>query len=216
MKTRDAMLRRPPTSPSPDHHSQRRFARGLRRLAQFRGNERGATAVEFSIVALPFIFMIMATFELAIVFLISVTLDSATAAAARSVRTGQTIADGVADTNGQNSFKSTICSNMGWLQSQCSSNLYIDVRTMSSFQNQNPPSIITALNNSTYNTNHCYYSGNAGDIVLVRTYFTWTLLTPFLNAALSRLNNGQAVISSTATFMNEPFGNAPQNVSSQC
>jgi Flp pilus assembly protein TadG len=171
--------------------------------------------------------MIMATFELAMVFLISVTLDSATAAAARTLRTGQTVADGVSDTTGQSAFQSAICANMGFMQSitQCQSNLYVDVRTMSGgFQNQSPPDEIADINSGNYNnisagpnkSTHCFYSGNAGDVVLVRAYFTWTLLTPFLNKALSRLSNGQAVISSTTTFMNEPFVNAPQNVTGQC
>jgi Flp pilus assembly protein TadG len=43
----------------------------------------GATAVEFGLVAVPFLALVLGIFELALIFLVSGTLDTATAAVAR-------------------------------------------------------------------------------------------------------------------------------------
>lgn len=184
-----------------------------RRLHRFAGDRKGATAVEFAIVALPFLMMIFATFELAIVFLISLSLDNATANAARQIRTGSVQASGGgASSTAAGNFKTVICNSMGWLQSQCQTNLSVDVRTLPQFQNPSAPNpLVTSGGTTTFNASSlCFYSGNAGDIVLIRSFFQWPLLTPFLNAGLQRLSNGSAVITSTATFRNEPFGGTAQ------
>lgn len=185
--------------------------RGLaHRLAGLAANQRGATAVEFAIVALPFMFMVFAILELALIFMVSVTLDNATADAARQLRTGTIQATGGGPTSaGATSFKSTICSRLGWLQGQCVNNLAVDVRTLPAFTNPTPPNPVS---NGVFSSSQlCFYSGNSGDIVLVRAFYQWTLFTPFLRGGLQPLNNGAKVITSTATFRNEPFGGTPQS-----
>lgn len=46
-------------------------------------DRRGATAVEFGFLAVPFLLLVLGIFELALIFFVSGSLDSATAAAAR-------------------------------------------------------------------------------------------------------------------------------------
>jgi Flp pilus assembly protein TadG len=189
------------------------------RLRRFARDRKGATAVEFAIVALPFFMMIFATFELALVFLISLTLDNATTNSARQIRTGTVQATGGgASSTGGAAFKTAICNSMGWLQTQCQSNLSIDVRTLPQFKNPTAPDpLVTSGGTTTFNSSSlCFYSGNAGDIVLIRAFFQWPLLTPFLNRGLQRLSNGSAVITSTATFRNEPFGGTAQSGGTTC
>ena len=57
--------------------------------ARFARAERGATAVEFGLVSLPILTMIFGLIEIALVFLVATTLDSATQAASRQIRTGE-------------------------------------------------------------------------------------------------------------------------------
>ena len=169
----------------------------LKRMA---ADDRGAIAVEFALVALPFIFMIMAVFEMALVFTVSTTLDSATAKAARQIRTGQLQTAGGATPA---TFAAQICANLGWLETQCGSNLSVDVRTFPTFQNvtTTPP-----VSNGVFQPGSLVFNmGNAGDIVMVRAYYQWTLITPFLNGGLQPLANGKKVITSTTTFRNEPY-----------
>jgi len=99
----------------------------LRRFARAR---RGATAIEFSIIALPFCALMFGAIELGMVFMASTTLEFATDAAARKVRTGQFQTSG-ATTKGN--FKSAVCNNMSWLSGPCASKLTVDVQTFANF-----------------------------------------------------------------------------------
>lgn len=171
-------------------------AKGLRAVL---GDNRGAAAVEFALIAGPLIFLICACIELALVILLSVTLDNATEIAARNIRTGITTAtNSTADT-----FKQTICSNMGWLSGSCTTNLRVDVQTFDSFAlvNMTPP----IVNGKFVPANFVYNIGGGSKIQLVSAYYEWTLMTPFLNAGLSTLSNNDAVITAKVIFRNEPF-----------
>ena len=43
------------------------------------------------------------------------------------------------------------------------------------------------------------------DIVLVRAYYTWTIITPLLNASLVNLSGNKRLITTAVAFRNEPF-----------
>ncbi len=184
----------------------RLLTRGLR-------DRRGATAVEFAIVGAPFVLMIFAIIELALYFMVQVTLDNATALAARQLRTGQVVADGNSDSTSQTAFLQAICSNMSWLQSQCNSGinsqtgivyLALDVRPLSSFSGASgsPPAVQNGKLNT---TNFCYYSGSAGSAVEMRAFYRWQLLTPFLTS-LQTFAGGVAELQSAEVFQVEPNG----------
>ena len=63
--------------------------RARRFLRRFGSARRGATAVEFAFVALPFLTLLFAVLELGMVFLVSTTLQNAADAAGRQIRTGE-------------------------------------------------------------------------------------------------------------------------------
>src|SRR2546423_8157823 len=99
-------------------HTVRRFARG----------EDGAAAVEFAIVAAPFLALMFAIMETALVFFASQTLETAVADSARLIMTGQ--AQNASMT--QAAFKTAVCAKINGLF-DCASGLQIDVKTYSSF-----------------------------------------------------------------------------------
>jgi Flp pilus assembly protein TadG len=177
----------------------RRTAHGLARA------DGGAAAVEFALVALPFFVLLFGTIELALVFLLATSLENATDMAARQVRTGEMQTAGGATAT---TFKTLVCQNLGWLQGDCSSNLYVDVRTFSSFASvASPGPISTTAGKTTFDkTKLTFAMGNAGDIVVVRTYYTWPIVTPLVSKAMQALSDGRMVISSVAAFRNEPYG----------
>ena len=187
---------------------------------RWRADRRGAAAVEFAMIALPFCFMIFAIIQLALHFMVQVTLDNATALAARELRTGHdasgnpVVADGGSDTLGKQAFMNTICSNMSWLQSQCAANLTVDVQTLSSF-GAGPASSPT-FSTSGAASGACFNSGNAGSAVELRAYYNWKMITQVLMQSLqtSGMNNGISQIRSTEVFQVEPNGQV--NSSSSC
>jgi Flp pilus assembly protein TadG len=168
--------------------------------ASLLGDRAGATAVEFALVAAPLVFMLFAILELAMVFLVASTLENATSNVARTIRTGQVQSGGGGSAN---SIRDSICANLGWLQSQCQANLSVDVRTYAQFTNGAAPS---PINNGKFDTSALMYApGDPGQIVLVRAFYRWTLMTPFLKGALANLDNGVTMLTATTTFKNEPY-----------
>ena len=154
-------------------------------------------------VALPLIFMLFAIIELGMVYMISTSLDNATTQAARTIRTGalQTAGGATAST-----FRDKVCANMSWMGSACSSSLYVDVRTYTQFANPSSPN---PVNNQTFNANALTFTpGTACNIVLVRTFYQWPLMTPFLLGGLQQLSGGKALLTAAATFRTEPYGTA--------
>ncbi len=163
-------------------------------------DKRGSAAVEFALVAGPLIFLICACVELALVFLVSVTLDNATDLASRDIRTGLTTN---ANTSVQQ-FKQKICDRMSWLGGSCVSNLQVDVQTYSSFADLNkalPPIEDGKFKAANFN----YVIGAGSRVQMVRVYYEWPLITPLLDGGLSKLGNHNAVIDAKAVFRNEPF-----------
>jgi Flp pilus assembly protein TadG len=157
-------------------------------------------------VALPFLALIMGTLEIAMIYLVSTTLENATADVARQIRTGQLQASCMNQTQAQcaSGFTSAICGELSWLGSGCSTNLYVDVRTFASFSSMSQPSPVT---NGDVDSNKLQFSpGSAGTIVLVRSFYQWTLFTPVLDQLAASLNGGSTLITATAAFKNEPYG----------
>lgn len=178
-----------------------RTARKIRALyRRFAAARRGATAVEFALIAAPFLALMFGVLELGLVFMVSTTLDNATEAAARKIRTGefQTAGSGSAST-----FKTAICDNMSWLGSSCATNLNVDVRTFTAFANVSLSDPVT--DGAFDSSKTTFVPGDGEDIVVVRAYYEWNLITPMLNSGLANLGGTKRLIYSTVTFRNEPY-----------
>jgi Flp pilus assembly protein TadG len=170
----------------------------LERSRSFGRDRRGATIVEFALVATPFFLLLCGVLETGVVFFGSSVLEKATLDAARLVRTGQVQTGNMT----QQQFHDYICGEISPLL-PCSG-LQVDVEAFDSFDDVviTPP-IDANGNLDTDLTN--YATGHAGDIVLVRTFYTWNIVTPLISPLLANLSNGKRLLTSTAAFRNEPF-----------
>lgn len=171
-------------------------------LARFGRARQGATAIEFAIIALPFMILLFGIIELGMVFLVSVTLQNATDNAARQIRTGELQNSGA---NTKAAFAALVCSNMTWLSAPCASKLTVDVQTFSNFT---ALSAAGQTDPTTFDPNNtCWSSGQPGDIVLVRTYYQWDIFTPMLDASLVNMGTGtgKRLIGAATSFRNEPW-----------
>jgi Flp pilus assembly protein TadG len=163
--------------------------------------------VEFGLISLPLMLMVFGLLELALVFVVGATLDTATEIASRRIRTGEFQ---ISAAHTQGDFKTLVCGGMSWLSGQCTANLWLDVRTFSTF---NGLAAAQPLDTTTFKppAGLCFSAGQPTDIVLVRAYFEWTLFTPLLNHALENMGggSGKRVITATTAFRNEPFNTNP-------
>jgi Flp pilus assembly protein TadG len=173
------------------------------RLARrFVRRQDGAAAVEFALVALPFLALIFAILETALVFFANQTLEAAASDAARLVMTGQ------AQTAGYNqaSFKQQVVCNLlqtGVSLFDCSNGVKVDVKTYTSF---GAITNTVPVNNGQLDTSGMVYTpGAAGDIVVLRLYYEWPIYVSLLGNNLSTLGNGKRLLVATSVFRNEPF-----------
>lgn len=171
----------------------------FRRFAKAR---EGATAVEFALIAVPFLGLIFGILELGMVFMVSTTLDNATESAAREIRTGQLQGEkGTVAT-----FKTKVCGEMSWLGSGCNDSLYLQVKKFPKFSDVAivDPKTPEDLENMKTKPEEYFVPGGPQDIIVVRAYYEWDLITPLLNKGLETID-GKRLIVSTVTFRNEPF-----------
>ena len=162
-------------------------------------DNRGATAVEFAFIAGPFFFLIFGLLELSLVFIVSTTLEHGINEASRQIRTGS-----LQTANGTEAqFRGAVCSQLFGLL-DCSNNLFIDVQVFDSFGASNPGTAIDS-NGDFDPSGFGFNPGQRTDIVLIRAFYEWDLITPFVSQPLANLSNGNLLIQSGVAFRNEPF-----------
>jgi Flp pilus assembly protein TadG len=184
--------------------TRNRIAARMRRLMQGRLARRfvrqqdGAAAVEFALVAAPFLALTFAILETAMVFFAGQTLEAAAADSARLIMTGQAQSAGFS----QAQFKDAVCARIYGLF-DCVNGVYVDVQSYSSFSAINSAPPITNGNLNTQNIS--YNPGNPGDIVVVSLYYQWPIYVSMLGNNLANLNGGYRLLSATSVFHNEPY-----------
>lgn len=151
-------------------------ARGLR----YGKDERGATAVEFGLVAVPFLAILFAIFETAFMFLNQETLENVTANAARQLLTGEIQNSGNAAAQ-KTTFTNLICPTSGprpatALPSNFScSKVIIDVRASTNFNVDTTNSLYANPGNAVFQP------GAAGQINVVRVIYPLPVYLSILN-----------------------------------
>ncbi len=167
-------------------------------VRRFVRKDDGAAAIEFALVATPFIAIIFAIFETAIVFFAGQVLEVAMADSARLIMTGQAQKAGF----DQAKFKEEVCKRVYGLF-DCTGGIKVDVRTYTSFSSANMSKPIDANGNLTFTP--AYQPGKAGDIVVVRMMYEWPVFASLLGFNLADLGSGKRLLMATAAFRNEPY-----------
>lgn len=169
------------------------------RCRAFARDKSGATAVEFALVAAPFLALIIALIQTFLVFFAQQTLESIVRQSARLVMTGQVQSAQMT----QAAFKQKVCEQIVILFN-CSG-LMVDMQVATSWTSAN-----TGMPNLTFDgsgnvTNTWQYDpGDSGDIVVLRVMYVWPVVLGPLGFNLSNLSNGNRLIMSSAAFQNEP------------
>jgi Flp pilus assembly protein TadG len=181
----------------------RRVARNV--VSRFRGDERGVTAIEFGMVATPFIALLFAIIETALTLWTTQVLDTGITNAARRIYTGQFQQDNAATTDPNQlatKFREEICKSVVALLT-CDK-IKIDVRAFDSFPNQNAP---PPIKNGQFDSENFgkYESPGANKIVVVRAAVEYPVFVSLLNPNAANLQNGNRLLLATATFRTEPF-----------
>ena len=182
-----------------------KLANGARRVLTARTARRlikqqdGAAAVEFALVAAPFLALVFAIMETAVVFFAGQALETAVADSSRLIMTGQAQTQGMSTS----AFKNAVCAKIYGLF-DCQNGVYVDVKTFTSFSGVTMPTPVDASGN--FQNNFSYQPGGPGDIVVVRLFYQYPVYVSLLGFNLSNVNGGKRLLAATAAFRNEPYG----------
>jgi Flp pilus assembly protein TadG len=172
------------------------------RCASFISDKRGATAVEFALVAGPFLALLFAIFQTFLVFFAQELLESVVQQSARQILTGQ-VQQQLMD---QTAFNKTVC-NQVVILFNCTG-LMVDVQVASAWSSANTSAPALTFNGQGQVSNTWQFTpGVAGDIVVVRVMYLWPVFMKPLGLSLSLANlqsNGSLLLMATAAFQNEP------------
>ncbi len=178
-------------------HPRMKTIRAFTAWRRLRRDENGAAAVEFALVATPFLALLFAIIESAIVLFAGQVLETAVVDSARLIMTGQAQAASMS----QAQFKEAVCARITGMF-DCANGIYVDVKSFSSFTTV---AINSPVQNGTFTNNFTYSPGNAGDVVVVRLYYLYPVYVSLLGLNLADVSGGKRLIAATAAFRNEPF-----------
>ena len=194
-----------------DDDADLRTAPARRTLAgRFARDRKGAAAIEFAILVIPFMMVIFASIETFVAFTGEQILANATQTMARKIRTGLLPVN-----MSQTQFRTAFCSELTAMLS-CSatepgtpSKLLIDVRSYASFGDI--PTAIPRKGTDLDTTGFTYAPGGPGSINLIRAYYRWTVVTDLVRPYVTNLRAAGTsmpndyLMATTAAFMNEKY-----------
>lgn len=185
----------------------------LRRMAGWRKDRKGTTAIEFGMVGMPFLMFAMSVTGLGLYWLSTSQLNHAVTTASRQIRTGtaqrenKTVAD----------FKQMVCDELTTFI-ECNDKLQVHVQSFDEWAEVTPINCIadggTGLRPTAGNSTDSLTisSGAASEVVMVTLCYEWELAEsmPWLLLAAKDSTNepqlgGAALIQATTIFRTEPY-----------
>jgi Flp pilus assembly protein TadG len=171
------------------------------RAHAFARRQEGAAAVEFAMVAAPFLLLTFAILETALIFFAGQTLQAAAADSARLIMTGQAQTSGYSASD----FKTQVCARIYGLFN-CASSMTVDVKNYTSFSTAATGVSSAPTTNGTFDSSKTGYSlGGPGCIQVVTLYYQWPVYIPLLNLNSANSGPNSRLLQATSVFKNEPY-----------
>jgi Flp pilus assembly protein TadG len=175
------------------------------RFVAFIMDKKAATAVEFGLIAMPFLAIIAALIQTFLLFFAQSLLENAVRQSSRQILTGQVQSQDATLSQAQAvaAFHQTVCNNAAVLFT-CTG-LMIDVQVAGQWSSANAGMpTLTYDNNGNVTNNWQFSPGNAGDIVVVRVMYLWPVFFGPIAFNMANQANGTRLIMASAAFQNEP------------
>ena len=174
--------------------------RCARTVIRFCVAQRGATAVEFALVAPAFFALLIAIFEVTLFLFAQQTLQNAAVSAGRLIMTGQVQNGGTT----QSQFATEVCPMVSVIFT-CS-NLMINVQNYTNFSGASTSAPTLTYNpNGTVSNTWAYDPGEPGQVMVVQLIYQWPIVPGPFGYVLSNLGNGTTEMMGVTAFRVEPF-----------
>lgn len=166
-------------------------------LRRFLKDRKGAAAIEFALLAIPFFAMTFAIIEGSFMYFVDAGLDGALHRTARKVRVGSASANNWT----LNTFKTAVCDELGY-SFGCSANLLVRATVITDMSSV---SKVSGISGGTLSVTEDFNIGGAGDYVLIQAFLPWTPIAQLYSYSSERLKDGSYVLGAAELFKNEPF-----------
>ena len=163
---------------------------------RFLGCARASAAIEFAFVAPIIIAILLATLQIAIVFIAQSYLDAVTQKAMRMVLTNK------AYTMTQSQFQTALCNQIAGMFN-CG-NLIVQLGPAPTNASQIQSSLPQFNSNGTLVNPTTYSTGGQNTKMLLSVMYQWPVIGGPLGFSLASLGNGTRLLSATAIFYKEP------------
>ena len=175
-------------------------------LRRFGRDREGSTAIEFTMLAVPFSALVFAILESCISFAAQEVMANATDDVARQLRTGQLRAADVTET----SLKKAICDRMEIIVAKGCPDLFVDLNTYATFDlaSQVKVKFTPGTGGAKHDldpTGFVVKPGGALTKNMLRVFYKWPVITDFMSLAMSNLADSKTLHFATVTWQNEPF-----------
>jgi Flp pilus assembly protein TadG len=168
--------------------------------ARFLRDRRGATAIEFVILAIPFSLLVFAILESCVSFAAQQVLADTVDKVARELRTGQKRPETLAP--GQ--IQQMICNPIRIIVPNCT-DLHIDLEQYKTFadaaQVRIPYTAAGDLDTSGFKID----PGGTGSKNMLRVFYEWPIMTPLMSTLMANLPDGKTLLFASVTWQNEPY-----------
>lgn len=177
---------------------------------RFVGDRKGATAIEFALLAMPFFIVLFASIETFVAFAGEQLLANATDTLARKIRTGE-----ITSATTETEFRQAFCDEISILMT-CSATevtapakLYLDVRKITDLGNF--PDAVPRVGSDLDTSGFTFAPGGSGEITMVRAYYRWEVITDLVRPYVTKLRPAgdsmprDYLMVATATFRNEEY-----------
>ncbi len=160
----------------------------------------GSTAIEFSILIIPFALLVFAILESSISFAAQQVMTNAADDVARMYRTGQLRADQLEHAD----LREEICKRMEIIVSKGCPGLEVDLQTFDTFAKG--AQLKTPFSNGDLDSRHFVAApGNAGSKNMLRVYYRWPIITDLMRYSMSTIKGGKTLHFAAVTWQNEPY-----------
>lgn len=167
-------------------------------------NQRGATALEFALIAPVFFAFILAIIDIAAYFFVAGQLQHGVVQAARQIRTGNIIGNNTAS---RDLFRNAVCSEIvTGMIGGCGTTIRVDVRAFDSYGAVTLPASLDANSDGVIDDDETVFNtGGPSCPVIVRAFYNYSTIVPGLERVLAAVIPGTVYITSATAFRNEPF-----------
>ncbi len=170
-------------------------------FARFLRNRGGSTAIEFTLLALPFAALVFAILESCISFAAQQVMANVTDDIARQIRTGQLKP---ADIN-EGTLKTMICNELEIMVAKNCPGLEVDLREFPTFADAAKVRVRLTADRDLNTSDFAVSPGLSMSKNMLRVFYKWPVITDFMSKLVSNLKDGKTLHFATVTWQNEPF-----------